>query len=377
MPARTLDPTQHLVLLPESAAAVMRWALPLAMAACVAAATVRAPAGELVERRVILMGTALDLAVEAPDRARALAASEKAVTAVAAAEARLSTWREDTELARLNRSPVGQPMRLSPRLFAELTAAFRCAEETGGAFDPLVGPLVEAWGLRRGGRMPTPSERAAAVAAARTDGVRLAEGNAVRLRADAVLEEGGWGKGAGLSDALAALAADPVVSRATLDLGGQVAVLARDEQDDQHDAWTVPVADPRRRDRRIAELRIDGGSVATSGDSERGIVAGGRRLGHILDPRNGEPAPDFGSLTVWAGDPLTADCLSTGLYVLGPEGALSWATGHPGVEVLVLRRSLLRQGGIEALATPGLAGRLNTLDPTVRLRFTEEQTLKK
>ena len=86
------------------------------------------------------MGTRLDLTVEAPDRAIALAASEKAVGALEAAEARLSTWREDGELARFNRSPVGAPFALSPALAAELQSARQCWEETGGAFDPTVGP---------------------------------------------------------------------------------------------------------------------------------------------------------------------------------------------------------------------------------------------
>jgi thiamine biosynthesis lipoprotein len=315
-----------------------------------------------VERRVMLMGTSLAIEVEAPDRGAALAASEKAVAALEAAEARLSTWRDDTELARLNRAPVGAAVPLSPHLAADLDAAWRCARETGGAFDPAVGPLVRAWGLREGGRRPSPAERQAAVAASALDGLRFAAGVAIRERPGAMLEEGGWGKGAGLGDAVAALAADPAVARATLDLGGQVAVFSRGAGR----PWTVPVADPRRRERTVAEITIDGGSVSTSGNSERGIAVGGQRLGHILDPRSGEPAPDFGSLTVWAADPLAADCLSTGLYVMGPEAAMAWAAAHPGVEVLALRR---QGGGLEALATPGLAGRLIALDPAVRVRF--------
>jgi thiamine biosynthesis lipoprotein len=326
-------------------------------AACAGTPTVREGR---VERRVMLMGTSLEIEVEAPDRAAALAASEEAVAALAAAEARLSTWRPDTELARLNRAPVGERVPLSPHLAAELAATRRWWRETGGAFDPAVGPLVKAWGLREGGRLPSPAERAAAVAATGMDGLRLENGVAVRERAGLMLEEGAWGKGAGLGDAVAALAADPAVSRATLDLGGQVALFSRRRAGAA--PWRVPVADPWQRDRVVAELTVDGGSVSTSGNSEHGITAGGRRLGHILDPRSGEPAPDFGSLTVWAADPLTADCLSTGLYVMGPEAAMDWAANHPGVEVLVLRPH-------EALATPGLSGRLKALDPEVRVRF--------
>jgi thiamine biosynthesis lipoprotein len=313
-----------------------------------------------VERRVVLMGTVLEIEVEAPDRATALAASEKAVKAIEAAEARLSTWREDTELARLNRAPVGEHFPLSDPLAAELAAARRCWQETGGAFDPAVGPLVQAWGLRTGGhKAPSPAELAAAVAASRMDGLRLEEGAAVRERADLVLEEGGFGKGAGLDDAVAALAADPAVARATLDFGGQIAVFSR-----RPGTWTVPVAHPRQRERPVAELTIGEGSVSTSGTSEHGR--------HILDPRTGEPAPEIGSVTVWTENALTADCLSTGLYVMGPEAAMEWAADRPGVEVLILRGN-----GREALATPGLKGKLKALDPAVRVRFWKKPIWKK
>lgn len=316
-----------------------------------------------VERRLSIMGTSLDIRVEAADRERALLASERAVTALETAESRLSTWREDTELSRLNRAPAGQPFTLSPDLAADLGAARRCWQETDGAFDPSVGELVQAWGLRKGGRRPGPDELREAVDAAGLEGLRLGpEGVAVRERTGLILEEGGFGKGAGLAEALDEVARDPGVTRASLDLGGQVAVIG---------SWAIPVADPRLRDRPAVALTIDGGSVSTSGNSERGIVVAGERLGHILDPRSGQPSPDFGSLTVWTADPLRADCLSTGLYVLGPEAALEWAARHPGVEVLVLRT---RGERLEALASAGLAGRLEPLADDVEVKFGSETT---
>lgn len=347
------------------------WPVLLIFTACVGAHQPAHLLDHQVTRRVMLMGTALDLEVEATDRAAALAASEKAVEAIEAAEARLSTWRDDTELARLNRASVGERVPLSPRLTAELAAVRRWSRETGGAFDPAIGPLVQAWGLRQGGRLPSTGERAAAVAASRMEGLHLEAGTAVRTRAGLVLEEGAWGKGAGLADAVAALESAPAVTRATLDLGGQVALYARAARGARA-PWTVPVADPWRRGRPVAELTVDGGSLSTSGDSERGIVAGGRKLGHHLDPRTGDPAPSFGSVTVWTENALDADCLSTGLYVMGPEAAMAWAARHPRIEVLILR-SQAQGAGIEALATPGLSGRLRALDPGVHIRFWRQQ----
>jgi FAD:protein FMN transferase len=339
-------------------------ALPLLLAACTGAAPAPEPvAGNLVERRLSVMGTSIDIAIGAADRATALAASERAVAALEAAEARLSTWRDDTELARLNQAPLGEPVSLSEALAADLAAARQCWKETGGAFDPSVGPLVRAWGLREGGRRPSGDELRAAAVATGLDGLRLDGRTAVRERKDLLLEEGGFGKGAGLADALAALAAVPGVERATLDFGGQVAVFSG--VSGGASSWKIPVADPRQRDRTVVELTIDRGSVSTSGNSERGIMVDGKRLGHLLSPRTGRPAPDFGSLTVWAADPLRADCLSTGLYVMGPEAALAWAASHPGVEVVVLRP---RNGGLEALATPGLEGKIEALADDVSVR---------
>lgn len=314
----------------------------------------------------MVMGTSLELRVEAVDRERALLASERAVAALEAAEARLSTWREDTELARLNRAAAGEPFPLSPELASDLAAARRCWEETDGAFDPAVGPLVRAWGLREGGRRPSAEELRAAAAAAGFGDLRLdlraSEKTAVRGRADLILEEGAFGKGAGLADALRSLAAAPGVTDAELDFGGQVALLGGELRQ-------VGVADPRQRDREAVSLAVEGGSVSTSGNSERGIVVDGERLGHVLDPRRGAPAADFGSLTVWTADPLRADCLSTGLYVLGPERALDWAARRADVddvEVLVLRP---RGERLEALASPGLRDRLRVRAGDVDVRF--------
>lgn len=330
--------------------------LPILLLALALAAT--AAAAERVERRVAAMGTTLALEVEAGTRAEALAAAEAMVAAVAGAEKRLSTWATDSELARFNRSPVGVPFTFSPSTFEELTAALDCAAATGGAFDPTVAPLVEAWDLRGAGRIPTAPELAAALAevgaAQRLAPVdkRLAPGEAqVTKRAPARIEEGGFGKGAALARALEVASARGVAAR--LDLGGQLAWTAG------AGGATVAIADPRNRARPALALTLTSGaapgSLATSGDSERAREVAGRRIGHLLDPATGAPAPDFGSVTVLAADPLRADCLSTALFVLGPERGLAWLERHPGEQAVFLvvdrDRTLVR-------ATPGLAASL-------------------
>jgi thiamine biosynthesis lipoprotein len=315
-----------------------------------------------VVRHIGLMGTTLTVSVEAVDRPTALAAGEKAVRALEAAEARLSTWREDTELARLNRATVGETVALSQKLAEELAAVRHWWKETNGAFDPGIGVLVDIWGLRQGGRRPTSSMLAQAKACSGLAALSLNGRTAVRQHPDLKIEEGGFGKGAGLDAAIRILGASNILS-ATIDLGGQVAVIGNMRP------FSLAIADPANRHQSVLRVSIDQGAIATSGNSERGLVIEGTSYSHILDPRSGQPVPDFGTLTVWAPDALTADCLSTGLYVLGPDQALDWAAQHPGIEVLVLETT---GSSLQAHATAGWKDRIKVEDPRVELVFEEK-----
>lgn len=291
-----------------------------------AAISASAPSTATIQRSQFLMGTLLTVEVEAETRGAALAASERVFGAVADAESRLSTWRDDSELSLLNAAEPGRKVTLSPALATDLHLASRCVELTDGAFDPTVSPL------------------AAAVGFAELD---LEGDSARRPRDDFHLDAGGFGKGAGLDDAVAVLRSDSRVRSARLDFGGQLMLYRPESKADEikedetkedetkEDTDAVRVAHPVDRDRTVAEFRVAGGSVATTGHGER--------PGHVLDPRSGRPAADFGSLTVWTDPSLErsatlADCLSTGLYVLGPQGALDFAQRHDGVEVLVVER---------------------------------------
>jgi len=301
-----------------------------------------------VERRLELMGTRLAVTVKANSRPAALTAAEDALAALETVDARLSTWRPDTELSRLNACPAGVPFPLSAELQNDLEGVHRWWLATDSAFDPALGALTEAWGLRTGGRIPGEKELEAALRATGFNKLSFESSRVIRLPGVRI-DEGGFGKGAGLDAALDALRRSEA-SSAVLDLGGQVALFGA--------AGPVPiqVAHPLERDRPVLLLTVEHGSVATSGNSER--------PNHLIDPRSGRPVRDFGSLTVWAPDALAADCLSTGLYVLGPDEALRLAPGWPGIEVLVLETN---PDGLTARFTPGLAEKIKTLESGIKL----------
>lgn len=270
-----------------------------------------------------LMGTVCEVAIlEGDDPSPQI---EAAFAEAERIEAALSTWRETSELSRLNAAGSAD---LSPEVAALLSDATRWAGETGSAFNPLIRPLVDAWKTRGDGAEPTRDVLAAAMPKLRLDNVVI-DGVTVTLRNGAQFEEGGFGKGYAIDRMLAGITA----TRAMVNFGGQIGVKG---------SMRVSVADPRDRSRAIAELTIVDGSISTSSGSEKTFTLGGRELSHILDPRTGQALPSRGSVSVVAASATDADILSTALYVMGEADGLRWADAH-GVAALFVTDTTIRR----------------------------------
>jgi thiamine biosynthesis lipoprotein len=76
--------------------------------------------------------------------------------------------------------------------------------------------------------------------------------------------------------------------------------------------------------------------MGTSGAANQFFVSGGRRYGHILDPRTGRPAAGIASATVLARTAAEADALSTAFYVMGAEAARQFCRRHTGIGAVLV-----------------------------------------
>jgi thiamine biosynthesis lipoprotein len=86
-----------------------------------------------------------------------------------------------------------------------------------------------------------------------------------------------------------------------------------------------------------AVVRLSNAALATSGGYRRGFTLGGRRVSHIVDPRNAQPAERIASASVFAADCATADALSTAFSVLAPQESVALADSL-GVGCLLVER---------------------------------------
>lgn len=217
-------------------------------------------------------------------------------------ESSWSTTSKDSILWQLNNDNM--LFQLEPGQSALLEKAEKLSQRTGGAFNPKMRCLSEVWGFyNEQHRVPTQEEIDAAMA-------------------DPQWDLGGALKGYA-GQKCAELLADLRVDRALLNLGGNVQTYGSKPD---RSPWQVGIQNPDGGD-YVGIVSVTGTqAIITSGDYQRYFEKDGIRYHHILDPETGYPA-DSGlhSVTVICADGMTADCLSTALFVMGLEkGSNFW-----------------------------------------------------
>jgi thiamine biosynthesis lipoprotein len=90
-------------------------------------------------------------------------------------------------------------------------------------------------------------------------------------------------------------------------------------------AWRVGIQHPWRRDKTAEIVGLTNGALATSGNYERGD--------HVVDPRTGRPARGLASVTVITSELALADGYATAALALGREG-MAWLTTLPEVAAI-------------------------------------------
>lgn len=253
-------------------------------------------------------------------------------------ETQMTVFRDDSQIAAINRAAARQPVEVEPRLFELLRRALELHQQTDGALDITSGPLTKVWGFyRRQGAIPAEADLAEARDRVGCQYLQVDESaRTIRfLKPGMELNLGAIGKGYALDRAAEELPAAGIDD--FLWHGGNSSVLARGSFGlGGGDGWKVDLRHPLRPERTIAEIRLRDRALGTSGAGTQFFRHGGRRYGHILDPRTGRPAERVYSASVLASSAADADALATALYVLGPERAAAWCREHPEIGLLMV-----------------------------------------
>ncbi|MFB3855090.1 MAG: FAD:protein FMN transferase [Vicinamibacterales bacterium] len=265
------------------------------------------------------MGTVAEIQAYHPDREAAESAIRAALDEMQRVEGLLSNYSPDSELSRMNKTAARAPFAASGEMFDFVKRCRAFFDLTLGTFDPTVGPLVRAWGFH-GGRPAPPSAEDAAAAKARSgfDKVRLDEAaRTVSYTVEGVeLDPGGIGKGYAADRASAVLRRSGITSALVSAGGSTLYAMGRPPG---REGWRVGIRDPAAPGAFLRFVTLRDQALSTSGVTEKYAMAGGRRYGHIIDPRTGEPGEAVCQVTLVTADATDSDALTKAAFLLPRE----------------------------------------------------------
>ncbi|MEI6861985.1 MAG: FAD:protein FMN transferase [Verrucomicrobiota bacterium] len=266
------------------------------------------------------LGTACELQFTCRDDGLAQAFASEAQRWVATFEGRYSRFRPDSLVSRINAGAGGGWIDVDGEMDQMLDLCAAVHGMSQGVLDVTALPLLRLWDYKAAQpRVPATGEIAAARRLVGWPKVERQPGRVRLPEAGMALDFGGWGKEYAV-DAVAQIGRRHGLACLLVDFGHDVCAIGTAPG---KPAWHVGLEDPAHPGRIWGSLGVSDRSVASSGDYLRHFTAHGRRYGHIVDPRTGEPVQNgCRQVTVLAPTCLQAGILSTTAFVLGPTEGL-------------------------------------------------------
>ncbi|MGI9454448.1 MAG: FAD:protein FMN transferase [Pirellulales bacterium] len=270
------------------------------------------------------MGCRFEVIFNLLDNSVATSIGTDALDIIEHIEEQISVYRASSEISRINESSFTSWHDLSPDVFDLLWLAKQLHAQTNDAFDVTTGPLIKAWGfLQKQGRTPSPEKLAEAVKCSGMKNIEFHEHeHKIRFKQpDVEINLGGIGKGWAIDKAVDLIEMEGVEN--FLIHGGHSSVRSRGTrglagQKTERNGWPVGLRHPLLREKRIGTITLQNKALGTSGSGTQFFIERGHKIGHILDPRTGQPASGVLSATVLADTAAEADALATAAYILGP-----------------------------------------------------------
>ena len=288
------------------------------------------------------MATQCEVQYTAPGGDSQAAAFEKAAEAwVHAFEAKYSRFQPGSIVSRINDAAGKDWVAID----AETEGLFGLCDTlvfmTRGILDPSALPLIRLWNWKADPPV-IPSEEAIREALRLTgwSKVRREPGRVFLPLVGMAVDFGGFGKEYAV-DLVALMAKDHGITDCLVDFGHDLRAAGAPPG---RPAWHIGLEDPKKPGTWWASVGLSGKSIASSGDYIRGFTSGGKRYGHIIDPRTGHPvANGCMQATVIADTCLQAGMLSTSAFIAGVDAGLELIRSCPGAEGMLLTDTVRAQ----------------------------------
>ncbi len=234
-------------------------------------------------------------------------------------EGKYSRYRKHNLIANINRSAGrGQPTPIDSETLALLHYADQCYQESDQLFDMTSGVLRNVWHFNRQA-LPTDRDIKQLLPLIGWPKVKWDEHEIYLPQVGMELDFGGFVKEYA-ADTAVALCQKMGVQAGIIELGGDIKVIGPLPDGS---GWPVAIRNPTAPDKKIVELTLKSGALASSGDYERFQLINGVRYSHLLNPKTGWPVTGLRAASVIAEHCVVAGSLATICMLKGPDG-LKW-----------------------------------------------------
>lgn len=250
-------------------------------------------------------------------------AIQVAVNEVTRIEGLFSTNIATSDIAKINQN---KNQTVSEEVFHLLETSIQLYEETDGAFDIAIFPIVKAWGFTTETHQ-VPSDEILAELLPYTKASDIAlDKETLNVVIDEKMEVGLGGIVKGYtSERIMEIFKAHNVTSALVNLGGNVQALGKKPDGS---LWNIAIKNPLDGSPYIGFVSLHDKAVITSGPYERNFEENGEIYHHLIDPTTGKPAENnLASVTIIATDGARADAL-TKLFVAGLDDAITYCNNH-------------------------------------------------
>ncbi len=260
----------------------------------------------------------------------------------------LSTYVPDSEISRLNQQ--GFLTFESKYFLPVLKKSKEVYEKTGGAFDPSIGLLVQAWGFGPDKSIPDPAIEDSLKRIIGFDQVVFSD-ESVTVPHHFQMDFSAIAKGYAV-DLIGELLEEAGIENYLVEIGGEVRCRGVNEE---NKSWSLGIEDPvagLNERRLMAIVRLKDRALATSGNYRNYYEKDGKTYTHIIDPRTGYTTRHhLLSVSVFASDCMTADAYATAFMVLGLESSKQ-VLSQEGLDAIFFYKS--RDGTIKSFVSEGI-----------------------
>ena len=230
----------------------------------------------------------------------------------------LSTYKDTSTISKFNYSHNGTTIdSLMKRVFIKGKDIY---QNSNGAFDMTVAPLVNAWGFGFKKQDSITDELIdSLLLIVGMDKVKLKEGFLSKDKPNIMLDASAIAKGFGV-DVVADYLTSQGITNYMVEIGGEIRAHG---VNNKGIPWRVgidkPIDDKEPEQRELQDiLSISNAALATSGNYRNFYIKDGKKYAHTIDPKSGYPVQhSLLGASIIAQDCMTADAYATACMVMG------------------------------------------------------------